>query len=68
MRLGETRIHPAFLGVLAVHGQIAAVVADVQGRGVVVVLLQVRMQDDRVDLARLDLIDGDLDVAPVAGP
>jgi hypothetical protein len=50
--------------VLAVDGEVAAVLANQKRRRVVIVLLEMRMQHDVVDLGRAEIVDRDLDVAP----
>jgi hypothetical protein len=64
VRLREAVVHPAFFRVLAVDGEVAAVLANEKRRRVVIVLLEMRVQHDVVDLGGGEVVDRDLDVAP----
>ena len=65
MRLGDAIKHLALDRVARVDGEDAAIRKGEQGRAVVVVLLEVRIEDDVVGLATIDVVDRDLDVAPI---
>src|SRR6266481_2293798 len=64
VRFGNAVIHLSLGGMLRVHRDGSAVGPDKEGGRVVIVLLEMRMQNNRGGLFRGDVVDGYFDIAP----